>query len=157
MRWVLLVVCACHPASATTEPSPFDLPRYAGVTRCGPAAPPPLERPAPPMPAREPMMYTVPPRIDVEGGLTADTVSREVQAHAPMFRRCFLQLRARDEHAGGFRVHLGFAILENGTVAGIEVHGVDPTMNECLCDEATRLRFAPSERSIVSYPLEFGG
>jgi hypothetical protein len=161
---VLATFVACQPTPAATPRDPFVAPTYAGVTSCGPAIPPPPPAPdAHPLPAREPVPSFVAPRGDVvepviDGGLTPEPIDRQIKAHAAALRTCYLQLLAHDEHRGGFRVQVHFTIVADGSVAGIEVHGSEATMDRCLCDEFTAMRFPHLDaRAVVTYPLIFSG
>jgi len=156
-----LALAACGASSPPAQPLPSGR-VDDGITRCGPPVPP-APAPAPPVkPAREPMPSFTAPRsdasglLDVEGDLDSEVVSRELRAHADELRACFLHLVALDARTGTMRVELAFAILESGTVAGVEVSGGPPELDACVCERATALRFPAFDgRASVRYPLIF--
>jgi hypothetical protein len=147
---------ACHDAAAPPPAEPLE---YVGVT-CGPAIPPPVHT-EPALPLRIEVPAFVAPRampsIESRGGLTSDVVNRPMLARMPVLRACYLHLVAQNPNAGGFRVRTHFTIVEDGSIAGIEVDGIDPTMDHCLCNALAATTFPRLDaRALVTYPLIFG-
>jgi len=151
----LLVACGTSAPPAPAAPAPV----ADGITRCGPPAPPPPPPPEPVKPAREPMPSFTGSRMampDIEGDLSADVVNRVMRMHAEEVRACFLHLVARDPRTDALRVELAFTIVDDGSVAGVEVSGGPPMVDDCVCQRAVAMRFGSiGGRTSVRYPLIF--
>ena len=177
---IVVTFVACHPTSTSIEPAhdPFAL-AYAGVTTCGREAPAAAPTPptTPSLPEREPVpAFTIPPREPVptlpplhpatprieSSGMTSNDIDHTMRTRGPILRACFERLLAQDPAAGSFTVQTHFTVLEDGTVAGVEVGTREPvdelvaTLDRCVCDALATTSFpAPDARATVSYPLMF--
>jgi len=147
--WVIAMAACNASTPPPVEPVPYD-----GVTTCGAAVLPPPHR-QPPLPEREPVPSFVAPRSampDIQGDMSSDVVDRPIRANSTRFLACYMH----SEQAPGIRVTAHFTILEDGTVAGVEIHGVAEIMDRCICDTVASIRFPViGERTTVTYPLVF--
>ena len=83
-------------------------------------------------------------------------MTRGVEAHADELRACFLHLAVDDACADHLRVELAFAIVADGSVANVDVAGGPTSLDACLCDRVTEMRFrAFGGVANVRYPLLF--
>lgn len=153
-----LIGCAT-PSPGVPAGAPVAMPPYPGVTACGPAAPPPIERrESPPMPEREPVPSFIVPRQPVagalvEGDLSADVVDAAIRARATMLRACILRY---PPHTG--RIGMRFTILEDGTVADVEIRGTVAATDGCICGVIAGIRYPDlGARASVTYPIIVDG
>jgi hypothetical protein len=172
---LVLVLAACGPgpdvkrARALFEVATSG-PPYEGITRCGPPYVPPADAPDPHEPELPPLGPDpgfVPGNTPaaaakpdaVYGSLDRDVIARPIRARFAAFRACYLRALEGDPELAG-KVTARFHVTPDGTVAGVEIDGLDRTLDACLCDEIAALHY-PAFGSArfggvsVSYPFMF--
>ncbi|MBK9036645.1 MAG: AgmX/PglI C-terminal domain-containing protein [Myxococcales bacterium] len=154
----LIAMTGCHARPTAQPPAVAGAPISTadGVTRCGPHAAP-AELPASPRggPVREPMSLSSRPAATSAAAFSpADPARGVLEGRRGQILGCYQKLLAWEPDAGG-KVQTRFTIKRDGSVSDVEVRGLQATMDACVCEVLAGLRFGPTIRGVVRYPLIF--
>lgn len=113
------------------------------------------------MPAGEPTAEPMFGRAEAPAGgpaPVADPDAALVQArlrhHHRDLEACATQFYARAPEEGALKVDLRVAIAADGRVTGVEVHGAEAVLDQCLCDRLYAIDYrGVGAATTLRYPL----
>lgn len=161
MKRALLVLAACGPHGAPTEPHPSPrapdgavaLPPDAAMAEIPDAAPPPDTAPVSILPNAK--MTVAKPKVT--GDVAADTVRVRLRDAQAALLHCYQDQPNADDVLSG-KVTVDFTIGDDGAVASAHAEGLDAAIDSCLALIIDTIEFpAPKKttKAIVEVVLTF--